>query len=88
MRTGALANGFLGVDLFFAINAFLIVTLLLRERERNGRLALGRFYVRRALRIFSPYYGLLLALTLLLLTVGSGASMRSPFFEELPYYLT
>ena len=84
----ALGNGFLGVDLFFAISGFLIVTLLLRERDRNGELALGRFYARRALRIFPPYYGLLLALTIVLLTVGRGSNMRAPFFNELPFYLT
>lgn len=80
---GALAKGFLGVDLFFAISGFLIVTLLLRERDRNGKLALGRFYARRALRIFPPYYGLLLALTIVLLTVGYGSSMRAPFSSGL-----
>ena len=48
--------GFLGVDMFFLISGFLIVTLLLRERDRNGHIDLKQFYVRRTLRIFPIYY--------------------------------
>jgi len=39
--------GFLGVDLFFVISGFLIVTLLLRERSLTGEISLQKFYVRR-----------------------------------------
>src|SRR5262245_53398656 len=57
--------GFLDVDLFFVLNSFLIMTPLLRERERSGTISLRDFYARRALRIFPLYYGVLLAFTLL-----------------------
>lgn len=52
-------RGFLGVDLFFVISGFLIVTLLLRERQRTGSISLKKFYIRRFLRIFPPYYAVL-----------------------------
>jgi peptidoglycan/LPS O-acetylase OafA/YrhL len=53
-------RGFLGVDLFFVISGFLIVTLLLRERRRTGGISLRRFYARRFLRIVPAYWALLL----------------------------
>jgi peptidoglycan/LPS O-acetylase OafA/YrhL len=84
----ATERGFLGVDLFFVISGFLIVTLILRERARSGAISLKNFYIRRFLRISPLYYGLLLALTVLLLTVGRQASMRDPFFADLPWALT
>lgn len=45
--------GFLGVDMFFVISGFLIVTLLLRERDKYGEISLRKFYIRRTLRIFA-----------------------------------
>ena len=49
-------NGDLGVNIFFVISGFLITGLLIREEERNGRIAIGHFYVRRAFRIWPAYY--------------------------------
>ena len=46
-----LPGGFIGVDLFFVISGFLITGLLIRERERNGRIGFARFYARRVRRI-------------------------------------
>ena len=46
-----LTGGFIGVDLFFVVSGFLITGLLIRERERNGKISFSRFYARRVRRI-------------------------------------
>ncbi|MBC7861890.1 MAG: acyltransferase [Bacteroidia bacterium] len=51
----------LGVDLFFLISGFLITYLLMQEKALGGKVAIGKFYVRRALRIW-PLYFLIIAL--------------------------
>jgi peptidoglycan/LPS O-acetylase OafA/YrhL len=56
----AAERGFLGVDLFFVLSGFLIVTLLRRERARTGGVALGAFWMRRVLRIVPVHYAVLL----------------------------
>lgn len=48
----AFPGGDTGVDLFFVLSGFLITRLLIEERERTGRTNLGRFYTRRARRLF------------------------------------
>ena len=47
--------GAYGVDLFFALSAYLITSLLLREKENTGRVDVRGFYLRRILRIWPLY---------------------------------
>src|SRR5262245_5997877 len=47
--------GDLGVDCFFTISGLLIGDLLLREHDATGTVAVGRFYVRRAMRILPAH---------------------------------
>ena len=48
-------SGAFGVDLFFALSAYLITSLLLRERESTGSVDVRGFYIRRILRIWPLY---------------------------------
>ncbi len=54
-----LAGGY-GVDLFFALSAFLITQLLLMERDRTGTVHIRSFYIRRVLRIWPLYFAFVL----------------------------
>jgi peptidoglycan/LPS O-acetylase OafA/YrhL len=55
--------GHLGVRVFFVISGLLITGILMREHASGG-IRLGRFYLRRTLRIFPPAYAYLAFLTL------------------------
>src|SRR5579859_4496379 len=44
--------GAYGVDLFFALSAYVITELLLREKAHRGTLDVKAFYIRRILRIW------------------------------------
>jgi peptidoglycan/LPS O-acetylase OafA/YrhL len=65
MCAALVRSGASGVDLFFVLSAFLITSLLLRERTETGQISLRRFYIRRVLRIW-PLYFLVVALGILL----------------------
>jgi peptidoglycan/LPS O-acetylase OafA/YrhL len=87
-RTGIASRGFLGVDMFFVLSGFLIITLLLRERERTGSISLRNFYVRRSLRIFPIFYLLLLGVAVAMLAFRPGTETARWFWADLPYLAT
>jgi len=62
LLAGIARAGALGVDLFFALSAYLITELLLRERRTRGSIDVRDFYIRRILRIWPLYYFTLLVL--------------------------
>jgi peptidoglycan/LPS O-acetylase OafA/YrhL len=74
---GILPGGFVGVDIFFVISGYLITTILLREHESTGQIALVRFYVRRALRLYPA-----LIVTVMAATIGAAAEhIGSPVLD-------
>jgi len=87
----AIGGGIHGVEIFFAISGFLITTLLLREFDRTGTISLRRFYARRSLRIFPPFYvylgvlGILWALGIVRERVGTFLAAATYLFVYLPH---
>jgi peptidoglycan/LPS O-acetylase OafA/YrhL len=49
-------NGNLGVNFFFVLSGFLITYLLLTEKSQSQNVHIGKFYLRRALRIWPLFY--------------------------------
>ena len=83
-----LASGSQGVTLFFAISGFLIVTLLLRERDSTGKIDIKGFYIRRSLRIFPLYYAVIALYVLVVFAVERNSQVGTEFFKNLPFFLT
>lgn len=73
-----LISGNTGVMIFFVISGYLITSLLLREKEKTGRIHLKNFFARRFLRLLPPL--VLLYVVLLLLMVGG---YLAPCYEGL-----
>jgi len=65
--------GWMGVDLFFCLSAFLITKLLVTEHRRDGSINIRNFYIRRILRIW-PLYFFYIALASLIIVLGAGWS--------------
>ncbi|MCJ8278284.1 MAG: acyltransferase, partial [Bdellovibrionales bacterium] len=62
------ARGHLGVEIFFAVSGFLVMRSLhicVYRNKDNLKSAIKEFYLRRASRIFFPYYAILIVIFLL-----------------------
>ena len=72
-----LKAGFIGVGMFFVLSGYLITSLLLNEYEKNGRVSLPRFYMRRALRLMPALW------VLVLVTLAATWLWKADEFPEL-----
>jgi peptidoglycan/LPS O-acetylase OafA/YrhL len=69
--------GRFGVDLFFALSAFLLTSLMIQEKEKFGTVRVGAFYMRRLLRIWPLYFSWM---TVLILTRHLWSDYSFSFF--------
>ena len=76
-----LTGGFIGVDLFFVVSGFLITGLLIRERERTGKISFSKFYARRVRRIL-PAAAVVLLITIPLANILVTLVQRSAAMED------
>lgn len=56
----ALSLGHLGVNLFFVLSGFLLTSLMLQEIDRNGKINVVHFLMRRTLRLWPLYFVIVL----------------------------
>lgn len=62
-----LINGSAGVRIFFTLSGFLITTLLLKEKDKFGKINLKYFFARRFIRLLPPVIVLYLVLIVLMI---------------------
>ncbi len=78
--------GFYTVDLFFALSAYLLTQLLVRELARRGKADVPAFYLRRLLRIW-PLYFFFLGLAFVLSNAFSGSPYALSFTARSTYFV-
>ncbi len=80
---GALAGGYLGVDLFFVLSGYLITSLLLAEHAATKRIDLAHFWARRARRLFPALLSLMPAIAIYCWAFAKPAELRGLRAEAL-----
>lgn len=78
-----LFSGTTAVQAFFILSGFLITKLLIQEKQSTGRIAIGRFVMRRTLRIFPLYFLACLLTTLLAFSLDFVATGKALLYSFL-----
>ena len=79
-------GGFFGVEVFFVVSGYLITSLLLDEREKQQRVSLEQFWMRRARRLLPALMTMLAAVAVWAALFGS-AEQQSTLKRDLPWSL-
>ena len=79
-------GGFFGVEVFFVVSGYLITSLLLDEREKQQRISLEQFWMRRARRLL-PALGTMLAAVAVWVALFGSAEQQSTLKRDLPWSL-
>lgn len=77
-----------GVHFFFVLSGFLISYLLLKEIQRNNKIDIRAFYVRRVLRIWPVYYTVIIIALLLSFVSRPFYSLHDANFWMIGTFLT
>jgi peptidoglycan/LPS O-acetylase OafA/YrhL len=83
-------GGHLGVILFFVLSGFLITYLLMNELKEKSTINIGKFYMRRVLRIWPLYYLMILVSIVIVPALYSGFNFSIKYgysWNEIKYYL-
>lgn len=79
------ANGWIGVDLFFVLSGFFIGGQLWKELKVRESIDVGRFIIRRGFRIWPLYFFTYFCVLTFTLTLGHGASARQYGWSDLVF---
>lgn len=76
-------TGGIGVHVFFVLSGFLITFLMIMEENNNGSISLGKFYLRRILRIWPVYYLIIILGIFILPTLFSTFEFNGSLWKNL-----
>lgn len=76
-------TGWVGVDLFFVLSGFLISGLLYSEYKKRQNISVGRFFIRRGLKIYPAFYFFLAATLAAQLLLYKGSVPLKPYLYEM-----
>src|ERR1700733_10971484 len=74
------------LDSFFVLSGFLITALLLKEQARSGKIGIGPFYRRRALRLLPALYVVVLANALFAYATHQWEHTETPSILSVLFY--
>lgn len=84
-QLGFAHNGYVGVDVFFALSGFLITSILLGEIDRTGRIRFRRFYIRRALRLLPALTAACITVVVVGVAAGKAGELTRGALAALAY---